>query len=232
MVKSTTKTINKTAIFNRIMAEMDGQDDEFLKMPAYEELMQDLVTAVCARLGRIPRTHVFYDDSPGAPTAWTDGNQTYANTGHGLIYGTNWEKHLCACGFQTHECGHVLFTDFVNLNSQKTGWAYGGLVDPRQKLNPTFDYSKLEAKLKDQTFLEDVLAMQNLMEDVYIEYMLKRVFDGVCKAGLIELRKHMYEDMPDMAETMSWIGVSETKAGAFASLQQVEALGFEIKGKD
>ena len=87
---------------------------EIFSSPYLNEILQAIVTSACESLNRIPQVESICDPSSDF-TACTEGTRVMINTLGPLIRerDTNWDKYTNVVGHVIHECGHVLFTDFI-----------------------------------------------------------------------------------------------------------------------
>ena len=177
--------------------------DEIFSSTYFYQILQAIVTSACEALKRIPMVSAFCDSGNNF-TACTEGKTVRINTLGPLIRDreTNWEKYVNIVGHTIHECGHILFTDFVELEHLTDGW-----------LNDEFTFYPLKpriggidsdeiAKYLDEhpnykkMFLYEMKNIQNVMEDVYIENCLFDAFDGVATLGLAKSREELYRQGP------------------------------------
>lgn len=167
-------------------------DEELFSSDAFREMMQDTVSAVCSRLGDRNAT-VRTEYSPRSNmTAFTNGGIIHLNSMAPMIRGlpTRWEKYVSNFGLVTHECGHILHTDFVTLNKLRSHWggvpfSFGKFYRPDDETRA----SEIEAYCKSHPGTAKVYAgalssMCNTLEDAFIENCLYEEFDGLCAAGL------------------------------------------------
>ncbi len=90
--------------------------DEIFSSPYFKDILQAIVTSACEPLRRIPNVESFCDQQSDF-TACTEGTRVLINTMGPLIRerDSNWDKYVNIVGHAIHECGHVLFTDFIQM---------------------------------------------------------------------------------------------------------------------
>ena len=102
---------------------------------------------------------------------------------------TNWEKYVNNVGHVIHECGHVLFTDFIEMMNLMDGWLDRKFTFYPKKpeiegidVDEIVDYLNTHPNYR-KMFVYEMKNIQNVMEDVYIENQLFDHFDGVAALG-------------------------------------------------
>lgn len=174
-------------------------EEEIFSAPAFFQLMQDTVSAITFELGRTPTVKGFYDVKDDT-TAFTDNNIVVINSAGPFIrcIPSIWEKYLSNFGHMTHECGHVLFTDFKAHNKRMEAWCgekfsfYGhNPVIKGYDADELVDYLNTHPNYR-QVFVKHLADLNNILEDVYIENRLYEVFNGLCTAGLHKVNDEDY----------------------------------------
>ena len=171
--------------------------EDIFSSPYFEELIQSLVTGQCHTLGRVPKLHASYQADSDF-TACTEGENIYLNTASPNIRDleTLWEKYLANVGLATHEVGHVLFTDFVNLNKLVQGWKkphdFRWYPSTPVGGTPIKKYLDSHPNFANE-FIKGLCHLQNIEEDVYIENCDYQEFGGICTAGLNLLNRESYK---------------------------------------
>ncbi len=177
--------------------------DEIFSSPYMKDILQAIVTSACEPLNRIPYVDAFCDPQDGF-TACTEGTRVLINTLGPLIRerDSNWDKYVNVVGHLIHECGHVLFTDFIQMAELFDGWLNDGFgyypevprvegADPEmiaQYLDEHPNYRKI--------LVNEMKNIQNILEDVYIENRLFEKFDGVAILGLAKSREELWKQGP------------------------------------
>ena len=177
--------------------------DEIFSSPYYVEILQAIVTSACESLNRIPFVDADCDEESDF-TACTEGTTIRINTLGPLIRerDTNWEKYVNCVGHVIHECGHVLFTDFIEMMNMLDAWMEERFSFYPEK--PKVEGADTDAIVKyldehpnyRKMFICEMKNIQNIMEDVYIENALFEKFDGVATLGLARSREELYRQAP------------------------------------
>ena len=211
--------------------------DEIFSSPYYSEILQAIVTSACESLNRIPYVDAICDEESDF-TACTEGLTVRINTLGPLIRDrdTNWEKYVNCVGHVIHECGHVLFTDFIEMMNMIYAW-----MDTKFSFYPEkpqvegIDVDEIISYLDEhpnykKMFLYEMKNIQNIMEDVYIENALFEKFDGVATLGLARSREELYRQAP--REDEIYDGVLEGKISpliAFSQILLCRRTGYPLK---
>lgn len=129
-------------------------------------------------------------------TASTDGQDIYVSINGVLSEGvkTNEEKYLSHIGLLFHECGHLLYTNFKDLNELKNSFRDLSFLTPEElkKLPSGYDWS---------TYSQEICDMTNIIEDMYIENCLKMEYAGqVVKA--LEQNRETEKNRSESKETL------------------------------
>lgn len=194
--------MNKSEIRREVEKRASSyQTEELFSSREFNEMLEATITSVCEKLGRIPRVRSYYREDDNT-TAYTDGELVTVNTASPLIrqMPTNWRKYVANIGHVVHEAGHVLFTDFANLNPMRQNWSQGEF-----KFYPSKPRNKRADEIKDYLnshkmfrfiFVQEMADVVNIMEDVYIENRLYEEFDGLCTIGLHIVNDEKYRLSP------------------------------------
>ena len=165
-------------------------EEEIFSSSALEQMMQDVVSAVCHKFDR--RVKVICLCQPDSMlTACTNGERITLNTLGPLIRDlpTAWEKYVSNFGHVTHECGHLLHTDFQTINPLRKGWmdpefSFGKWrPEEEEKAGKIEQYCRAHPNFS-RIYGAALSHLENIMEDIYIENRLYEEFDGLCAAGL------------------------------------------------
>ena len=202
-------------------------DKEFMKLPSFYELIKGQIVSVL-KLGDEIEFNFFSDDS--SYTASTDGNVITLNTWSPLVIECNnrYEKYLANIGSGSHECGHILYTDFALLNPIRSSIT---------NENYEFKYSNELASQSNyirQNFIRDMLDLTNIIEDGYIEKCLKLEYpsEGILVKGLQTCNMVKYKCIYSLENYEHLISMGmETYSSAFVWLLQILCMGFELKDK-
>ena len=177
--------------------------DEIFSSPYYSQILQAIVTSACESLNRIPVVDAGCDAESDF-TACTEGTTVRINTLGPLIRerDTNWEKYVNCVGHVIHECGHVLFTDFIEMMNMLDAWTEERFsFYPEKPQVEDIDVDAIVKYLDEhpnyrKMFICEMKNIQNIMEDVYIENALFEKFDGVAALGLARSREELYRQAP------------------------------------
>ena len=177
--------------------------DEIFSSPYFKDILQAIVTSACEPLRRIPNVESFCDQQSDF-TACTEGTRVLINTMGPLIRerDSNWDKYVNIVGHTIHECGHVLFTDFIQMANMLNAWLDDefGFYPEVPKVEGT-DSERIAGYLDEHPNYRRILVnemknIQNIMEDVYIENRLFEKFDGVAVLGLAKSREELWRIGP------------------------------------
>ncbi|MBR0420247.1 MAG: hypothetical protein IJI66_13890 [Erysipelotrichaceae bacterium] len=229
--------MNKTQIRNEIERRISTySDDDLFSSEAFEEIMQHAVEAVCAEQGRIPAIHCHYDPESNM-TSCTQGTDIYHNTASPLIRYLKdlWLKYTANIGVVTHECLHVLFTDFPNLNKLIEGY-HANTFKWYPKIpkggKEVVEYCKKYPNYA-RIYVNEISNMVNILEDAYIENRGYEKFGGVCTAGLTLARQENYNLSSSYEELFRLLLAGETNpVSMLNALMMYDRLGQNIKHDD
>lgn len=176
---------DREAVIKRILKE--NKD----KLPAEKILLsaenirrgQNVINAITGRYG--PEKAVYAPTLQDEAVAYTDGRKIVVNLGHEMV--TTEEdikgKRRIEQGLYSHECGHVLFTDFDVLKKTLESWEEAKKILFACNLFPYFDkniFKVMNDIFKDYPqIIESIfLFTSNVFEDAYIEDKLKKLYKG------------------------------------------------------
>lgn len=143
-------------------------------------------------------------------TAATDNMQIRINAGHPLVSAVKGRenRYSLTCGLFSHELGHVLFTDFLtmqtyhnNLNRYKWYPKQPALKTSADMANEKdfWDYAKADPK--NLEMLHCITAnISNIIEDGYVEDRMLTSFPGTLGYSLETLRERHWEQIPTVTE--------------------------------
>lgn len=211
--------------------------DEIFSSPYYSEILQAIVTSACESLNRIPYVDAICDEESDF-TACTEGLTVRINTLGPLIRDrdTNWEKYVNCVGHVIHECGHVLFTDFIEMMNTIYAWTDTKFsFYPEKPQVEGIDVDEIISYLDEhpnykKMFLYEMKNIQNIMEDVYIENALFEKFDGVATLGLARSREELYRQAPREDEIYDRVLDGEiSPLIAFSQILLTKRTGYPVK---
>ena len=176
---------DREAVIKRILKE---NKDE---LPAEKILLsaenirrgQNVINAITGRYG--PEKAVYAPTLQDEAVAYTDGRKIVVNLGHEMV---TTEKDIkgkrrIEQGLYSHECGHVLFTDFDVRKKTLESWEEAKKILFACNLFPYFDeniFKEMNDIFKDYPqIIESIfLFTSNVFEDAYIEDKLKKLYKG------------------------------------------------------
>ncbi len=226
--------------FQRAVNErMEGlSDEDVFASDAIREIMQAVITTVCRTHGRIPQIITRYEPKSDL-TAQTNGDLILLNTMGPLIreLPDRWRKYVCNFGHVTHECGHVLHTDFTAMNPLREGWKGTEFTFSPFRPSDETKAREIERILNDgrhegmkRLYADAITHMFNILEDVFVENCLYEEFDGLCAAGLHLANAEKYR--LSMTEKKVYFLAYEGRilpAHAADVILQIRRLGYPVK---
>ena len=172
-------------------------DSELFGSPAYRSYLQNIADNLSGKYGRGAYVSLTYDPA-GTDAAYTDNFKIYINTANKLTNAFTARKHknLVNIGIIGHECGHILFTDF-GVSNRFCRYLESGRFYPKK---PTAKMLSSSAHKKYLTEYADTLTegnkaklrilakiamyISNIIEDGYVERMMKLRFPGTVAIGI------------------------------------------------
>lgn len=176
---------DREAVIKRILKE---NKDE---LPAEKILLsaenirrgQNVINAITGRYG--PEKAIYAPTNNGDDIAYTNGRKIVVNLSHDFIANekTLNDKRMIEQGLYSHECGHVLFTDFDVRKKTLESWEEAKKILFACNLFPYFDeniFKEMNDIFKDYPqIIESIfLFTSNVFEDAYIEDKLKKLYKG------------------------------------------------------
>lgn len=181
-------------------------DEELFASPQFAGYLTDIAEAAAKRYKRSIRVITYWDPREDADLADTDNKRIRINAGNSITQSFP-SRRLRAdslVGFNGHEVGHLLFTDFKILKTYISTLSSGAFYPEEPKVQ------RLPAKLQDnlneikQIFTDQdkttigVIVMIahsliNAIEDVYIESRMCDTFAGTFRTGILINNHRMYE---------------------------------------
>lgn len=176
---------DREAVIKRILKE--NKD----KLPTEKILLsaenirrgQNVINAITGRYG--PEKAIYAPTNNGDDIAYTNGRKIVVNLSHEMV--TTEEdikgKRRIEQGLYSHECGHVLFTDFDVRKKTLESWEEAKKILFACNLFPYFDeniFKEMNDIFKDYPqIIESIfLFTSNVFEDAYIEDKLKKLYKG------------------------------------------------------
>lgn len=200
------------AIHKRI-AEKKGKltDAEFFSSPQYAAYLTDIAEGITKRYHRSSRVNTFYDNSEAAEAAFTDNRVITINAGNFLTrrFPTRKLRHLSLYGLVSHECGHILYSDFDMLALYNSALSSGRFY-PAEPDDLTLPQENALSQIKaafaknDKAVISAVSLVThqivNIMEDVYIESRMCDAFQGTVRYSILLNNLKFVETMDTVTE--------------------------------
>lgn len=181
-------------------------DEDLFASPQFSGYLTDIAEAAAKRYKRSIQVVTYWDTTEDAELADTDNKLIRINAGNPVTQSFP-SRRLRAdslVGFNGHEVGHLLFTDFKILKTYVNTLSSGAFYPEEPKVQ------KLSAKLQDslneikQLFADQDKAaigvivmiahdLINAIEDVYIESRMCDSFAGTFRTGILINNHRMFE---------------------------------------
>lgn len=216
-------------------------DEELFNSNAFYNNISSVPHELCYSSGTIPVVKTQYDPQ-GSLTACTNCKTIWVNLMNELIQQQDEtiKKYVAIVGLMTHECGHVLYTDFYHSNEVYDSWlgynfSWGRFVDVslQEKAEEAKKALNTYPNIR-SVFIYDMKSMVNVMEDIFIENMLNIYYSGIYTAGLSLLNNALYEcsktTQEELYEKVVEGSLSIT-AAVIINLQIKFKLGKEVRNK-
>lgn len=216
-------------------------DEELFNSNAFYNNISSVPHELCYSSGTIPVVKTQYDPQ-GSLTACTNCKTIWVNLMNELIQQQDEtiKKYVAIVGLMTHECGHVLYTDFYHSNEVYDSWlgynfSWGRFIDVslQEKAEEAKKALNTYPNIR-SVFIYDMKSMVNVMEDIFIENMLNIYYSGIYTAGLSLLNNALYEcsktTQEELYEKVVEGSLSIT-AAVIINLQIKFKLGKEVRNK-
>ena len=188
-----------TKNLHRLIADEKSKltDSELFGSPAYRSYLQSIADNLSGKYGRGAYVSLTYDPT-GTDAAYTDSYKIYINTANKLSNAFTARKHknLVNIGIIGHECGHILFTDF-GVSNRFCRYLELGRFYPKKPTAKTLgssahkkfltEYADTLAegnKAKLHVLTKIAMYISNIIEDGYVERMMKLRFPGTVAIGI------------------------------------------------
>lgn len=184
-----------------------------LRKYGYPRYLEDIASAQTKRYlyDRRPKVEIIFD-TENEMIAQTNNLTIKINTASPCVSRemTRTKKHWRILGLFVHELGHMLFTDFLTIQSWSSYRRDGRWFPDRPPLHTLTDIEneKLIADFAGKgkrhiRYLSYIVHyLWNILEDGYIENRLAVQFPGMFGAALKDLRKEMYESSESMGSLL------------------------------
>ena len=214
-------------------------DRQFFTQRIFAGHLEDIAAAQTRRYqyNRRIRVKIIWD-SDNEHIAGTNNLFISINAGHPLVTKAKGrlERYWVIMGLFAHELGHVLYTDFLAMQTYHKKFSDGKWYPRKPKLtnrtlvsneSDLWDYVN-----QDENNLAAVLMVahqiENIIEDGYIENRVLQDFQGTIGFGLDEMRKRFKDRLPTVSELIE--KEDEGKAHIFQSISQV-MLSYALYGE-
>ena len=179
------KNKEREALIKRLLSENKKNlpDEKVLMSSTNKRRGQAVINAITNRYGS--EKAVYAPTLQDEAVAYTDGRKIVVNLGHEMV---TTEKDIkgkrkIEQGLYSHECGHVLFTDFDVLKKTLKSWEEAKKILFACNLFPYFNaniFKEMNDIFKDYPqIIESVfMFVSNAFEDAYIEDKLKKLYKG------------------------------------------------------
>ena len=206
----------KTRKIQRLIADKKSKltDAELFGSASYRSYLQSIADNISGKYGRGAYIRLSYDPS-GSEIAYTDNFRIYINTANRLTdsFSSRKHKNLVNIGIIGHEVGHILFTDF-HIAKRYDKYLQSGKLYPRKMTAKMFAATELRNNLKELEAVLDeaepnklrllsnlAFHISNIIEDGYIERLMKLRFPGTVAIG-IELKNIRQAEMSPSLKDM------------------------------
>ena len=212
-----------TKNLHRLIADEKSKltDSELFGSLAYRSYLQSIADNLSGKYGRGAYVSLTYDPT-GTDAAYTDSFKIYINTANKLTNAFSSRKHknLVNIGIIGHECGHILFTDFGVSNRfcryLESGRFYPkkpiarmlGSSEHKKSLSEYADTLAEGNKAKLRVLTKIAMYISNIIEDGYVERMMKLRFPGTVAIG-IQLKNLKQAEMAASVNDMVEQGCDE-----------------------
>lgn len=160
-------------------------------------------------ISRKARVNIVWDEKSDE-VAWTDKQIIHLNAANsfGLKTCPRKTRYLILLGINGHELGHVLFTDFLAVQSYfnyfyKSVWypsvPPADTPEDAVSIKEIFEYVSASPENK-MAVAKMIGFINNVIEDGYVEDRVMRYFPGSIGNGLKFVRQLHYEDMPTLSD--------------------------------
>lgn len=186
-------------------------DRQFFTSRALAAHFEDIAAAQSKRYGYRRRVKVRIVWKPkDRNAAQTDNGLVWINAGHPDVtrHKTRQERYEVVCGMFAHELGHVLYTDFLAMQTyhsfQESGKWYPELPSLRNTSDRCAEAEYLEMLRTDPQRKKALVFVSheilNALEDGYIEQRVITDYPGILGANLEIMRKSDFEQMPTVIQ--------------------------------
>lgn len=170
-------------------------DQELFQSSAYQKYQTSLAKAATGRYRQGLQTLMDWDESPESEAAYTNNYKIHINAANPITqsFPSRVLRSESLTGFNGHEIGHLLYTDFTTLglylSSMNHGFFYPNPPSVSEPAYQTHQEELLEAvDQKDKaaclTLTKCASTISNILEDIYIEARMCHSHPGTFKQGI------------------------------------------------
>lgn len=186
-------------------------DRQFFTSRAFATYFADIAAAQTKRYGHQRRVKVKVVWKPADPdSAHTDNKLIWINAGHASVTccKTRQERYEQVCGLFAHELGHILYTDFLTLQTYHSYLESARWYPEEPPMRDIYERNAgaecLDMLFNDPTgrkLLGHVThEILNVLEDGYIEQRMLVAYPGILGSNLQIMRNAEYEAMPTLSQ--------------------------------
>jgi len=188
-------------------------DRQFFSSRLLAGHFEDMTAAQTRRYGNTRRVRVrtVWEPKNGC-VAVTDNDLIWINAGHPMVTAkkTRTERYDIVCGLFAHELGHVLYTDFLAMQSYALSFQSGRwypeeplLRDRDERMNAAdlWAYAKSDTT-RMVALLRLAHSIENILEDGFVESKMLNRYPGVLGYSLEAARSHQFELQPTLTQAI------------------------------
>ena len=176
-----------------------------LETEANKRKSRAVIAAITSKYGS-EKVDYITERNPNDVIAYTNGRKIHINILNHFFQNKNFEEVLrIEQGLYSHECGHILYTAFKWEQEQYKEWEKQGKITfPASKI-PFVNkkaFEKIKKSFKETPDLLETLihSTENILEDGYIEEMLKLQYIGSIKTNLNFVKGLLVDDFDSSDE--------------------------------
>ena len=187
-------------------------DRQLFTSPAMSAHFADMVAAQTRRYNfkRRVKLNIIWKPKMVEHIANTNNDVININAGHPLVTKRKGrtDRYMMVCGMNTHELGHILFTDFLMLQTYNNRMVLGNWFPEKPTLRNA-DERRSESEIRDyinqspkhmEAFIQMAHHIINVLEDGYIESKMLDRYPGKLGISLKYFREQRFADMPTLTE--------------------------------
>ena len=168
-------------------------DKELFTSPVFTAYLNDMTETALKRSGN--KVVTYWDERPTASVAYTDNTTITINAGNIITksFRTRNRRAYSIVGLNTHEIGHILYTDFTLLTAYNESFK-AGKIYPNEPTGLSSEDELSLAEIKGLLTANDTAAIRvimriadkivNVIEDEYVESCIRSEFTARFKNGM------------------------------------------------